>query len=181
MMLRHLAIGSLIYLALAIQPGLPVELSVAGSRPWIPGIVLVLCLVMAEGSEALIWSSLLGLGVDCLSGERLGVHVVVTTVVATGLLAFKSSSRFSGPIAASMAVLGAIFLWKLTATGLRAVLGQRAIDWPHLAMASFGDAVYSALLVFLVQMASRAVWASLFPERLVQFSILNRWSRLTSE
>jgi len=180
-MLRHLAIASLIYVALVLQPGLPVELSMAGARPWIPGMALVLCLMLAEGSASLIWVSILGLGVDCLSGERLGVHIVVATAVAAGLQVFQSSSRFVRPAAVSIAVLTGTFFWKFAVTALHALLAHRTLDWPSVATAASGDAVYTAVLVLLVLIVSRAAWASIFPERLAQFSILNRWSRLTSD
>lgn len=181
MMLRHLTMATVIYVALVMQPSLPPELSVAGSRPWIPGIALVICLVLAEGSTSLIGASVLGLGVDCLSGERLGVHVMVATAVAAGVLAMKSSARFAGPVAVSTAVLAGTFAWKTTATVLYTLLGRRPIDWPNTARASLNDAIYSAIVVLFILITGRAIWASIFPERLVQFSILNRWSRLTSD
>lgn len=181
MITRHLAIGCLIYLALALQTGIARDCMIFESDSWLPGIVVVACVLTTDGAACLIWAALLGLGLDCQSLDHLGVHVVVATFVASLLIWIRSDARSQGIMAIAMYVFGATFLWKLATEMIHGVVDHRSWDlMQSLTLAGFSAACTSGLTgalligVSLVKSAGRLRKSS-------SVSLNNQWSMLTGK
>jgi len=143
---RHLLTAGLIYLSLASQSSLAGELSLSHSQPWFPGIMLVFCVMLHPGSAGLMWGALLGLGVDCLSNERLGVQVILVTIVGLMLRSCTREGATFGSLRTGVLIFLATLCWKgLSATTLGLLENQKFHSgwW----LKACKDGVYSALLV----------------------------------
>ena len=75
----------------ALYVGLVVQSSFVSSdltgvgRPFLPAALLVLIAACCETSPAILWSGLLGLALDGMSTERLGVQLALASLLGLGL------------------------------------------------------------------------------------------------
>ena len=181
---RHLLTAGLIYLSLALQSSLAGELLLSHSQPWFPGIMLVVCVILHPGSAGLMWGALLGLGVDCLSGERLGVQVILVTIVGLMLRsctregATFGSLRF-GSLRTGTLIFLATLCWKgLSATMLGLQENQPfCSDWW---LAGCKDGVYSGVLVTSVLLFMNFLKNGIKRRDQTRRTVLtNQWSMLS--
>lgn len=180
MMVRYLATACLIYAALVLQSTFARDLAVEGIEPWFPGIALVACVALHEGTVSLVWAALLGLMVDSLSGGRMGPHTAITTCVATILLVARQDLRTIGVILAGIFVLCGTFVWRLSALLSLAVLERRSIDPANLMITFAGEGIYTSLLT-IVSLLLLKLMSLKFREResATQPVLKNQWTMLT--
>ena len=139
-MLRHIGILAMIYLGVVAQSSLvPTEILGMG-RPFLPAILLVVIALACNATASIVWSGLLGLVLDGLSTERLGVQLALAALLGLGLQVMQSlwRSRSLVPLVAMSMIL--CVAWRTLSPMTHAVLSGRIVD-PHLVLT---DAVQDA-------------------------------------
>lgn len=180
MMTRHLGTACLIYFALALQATTAHEIAVYDVRPWFPGIVLVACVLLHRGASAIGWAGVLGLGVDSVSSERLGVQLAIACIIAGVLSAASEETPSNGPLLKMIFVIVATFLWRSLNGMVQAWLCEQAIDPLRILILSSGDASYTAALTLMLLICRQTLKRGLRRrEARSPFSLNNQWSMLT--
>ena len=177
-MTRHLIIACAIYLALVLQPSLPADGALTTFRPWLPAIALVVCVQMARETASLAWAGVLGLGVDSLSGDRLGIHVVVATLVATGMIAMKSDRRSRSVLQIGILTFGGTFLWLSLVTTIHQLLDHRTLALAETLVFSAKNGLSTAGLSLAALLLVRLILNAFRQQRTASVTLGNRWSML---
>ncbi len=164
-----------------MQPSVPGHLATDLFRPWLPGIVLVASVVLTEGMVSVIWAGILGFGVDCLSIERLGVHLVVATAVAVGIILVRNDERPHGVILFGSLVFSATFLWRSLAAVIHGILDRSAFDFSSVSGFALIEAISTAGLVVGAMLCCRLVIRVLKPKEQSSIVLANRWSMLSGK
>ncbi len=179
MIISHLATACLIYLSLVLQSCLAGELAFHSFRPWFPGIVLAIGVLLHKEIAGLVWSGIIGLAVDCLSGERLGVHLVISTFVAMGLMVSRHDIQSNRPVSLCVLVFVGSFLWRFVSMATHAVLAGRGAVFHDSLTIAFGDSIYSTVLtaavVLLFCLSLKAFGRR---ETATSITFSNRWTML---
>jgi rod shape-determining protein MreD len=178
MIARQLAIACLIYLALVIQPSLGDGLGHSMFRPWLPGIVVVTCVWSLGRSSGLICSALLGLGIDCLSGGKLGIHFIVATIVAMSLMLLRTNAR-SPVVVIGMLAFFAAFTWRCMAAVAHASLGHQSFEVNQIIAPAATDGVSTSVLFIGVLLLYRVLITAFQPQPVSSVALTNRWSMLS--
>lgn len=181
MIARHLAIACLIYTVLAVQPGLSNDIAAIGFRPWLPGIALVACVLLTNDSASLVWAGVLGFGVDCQSLDRLGVNVVVATIVASGLMRAKSDNRPQGAISVVVLVFVGTFVWRIAGAIVHGLLDGQSFDVVQLVTFASLAAVGTSVLSLCLSIGGRLLLAAGTSQRTSARLLNNHWSMLTGK
>ncbi len=180
MIARHLLIVCLIYTSLVMQTSLAGEVVLFGFRPWFPGIVLMACTLLHQGGNSLVWAALLGLSVDCLSGERLGVNVVTATLVATGMISLKTEGRVTGTATIVLFVFSGSIGWRVATETINCLLANRTADGSLILISASGSGIYTAIVTLGVLLVARLPrFAVRSRSRARPIALTNRWSMLT--
>ena len=180
MIARHLLIVCLIYTSLVTQSSLAADVVLFGFRPWFPGIVLMACTLLHQGGNSLVWAALLGLSVDCLSGERLGVNVVTATLVAAGMTSLKTEVPVTGTATIVLFVFTGTIGWRVASATVHCLLANRMIDGLQILISASGSGLYTAIVtlgvLLVVQLPRFAIRSR---SRSTPIALTNRWSMLT--
>ena len=180
MIARHLVTVCLIYASMVLQSSVSNDVAFGSFRPWLPGVALVACVVMHNRVAGLVWASLLGLGVDSVSADRLGVHVVLVTLVAIGLSMMQQEGRSHGAVYTGVLVLAATSLWRSLSAAIQGILADQRFDFPRVLISAFGDGVYTAVLTIVVLLFVRLLTNAIRPQKSSStIPLTNRWSMLT--
>lgn len=154
-MLRHIGILAMIYLGVVAQSSLvPTEILGMG-RPFLPAILLVVIALACNATASIVWSGLLGLVLDGLSTERLGVQLALAALLGLGLQVMQSlwRSRSLVPLVAMSMIL--CVAWRTLSPMTHAVLSGRIVD-PHLVLTdAVQDAAWTAAVACLLLLGRR--------------------------
>lgn len=126
--MRQFSIMCSIYLSVALQSSAIVGELPTSCRPFLPALTLVAIALWSNGATAILWSSCLGLLLDGLSPERLGVQMSLAAGIGWGLQVVKARSRSRGEISVMTAVFVAALLWRAISPFLYGALSGRVID-----------------------------------------------------
>ena len=153
-MLRHIGILILIYLGLVAQCSLVPQATIVG-RPFLPAFILVVIVAACEPNLSLLWAALLGLALDGLSTERLGLQVAIAAMLAFGLQLMRPIWQSRSLLSLVSMVLLTSVTWRLLVPTMQAALADRAVD-PHVLLTdAVQDAAWtagvSAALILLVR------------------------------
>lgn len=180
MIARHMATACLIYLSLVLQSSVAAILVLYGFKPWFPGIALAACVLLHNGSTSVVWAALLGLAVDGLSAERLGLHAIMVTFSAMALLIARQEIQSMETTLTGLFVLAATFAWRGLSAIALGLLNNQSMAWYGLLISEFGSGVYTASiamgllgLVDLTKRGMRRRRDSTLPV------LTNQWSMLT--
>lgn len=143
-MSRHLAILLSIYLCLVVQSSIVAELPEVG-RPFLPAFLLVMIAMLAHPAIAVIWSGLVGLLLDGLSVERLGVQVGLAAVLALGLQLMKPLWKSCHPLVMVAMCLTVAGFWRVLSPMTLAVLSGRVINPDPILNSAVCDAISTAV------------------------------------
>ena len=180
MILRHLSSFCLIYVAMVLQSCVANDCAIHSFRPWFPGIALASCVLMHHEVAGVVWAAILGLAVDGLAAEPLGVHLVVTTSVAMGLTMTRQDIRSSSTVLFGVFVLIGTFIWRFASMTTHAILSRRNLNFEDYLTTSCGDGVYSATLAVGVAMLFFVFQRALGrQETSNSIALNNRWAMLT--
>lgn len=178
-MLRHFGIIGLIYLTVALQSSLLTGEIVGPSRPFLPAITLVAIAVWSSGPAAIVWSGCLGMLLDGLSPERLGVQLLLASLLGLGLQLGKSARRARGLMTLTAAVFAVAMVWRVMSPMTYAVLSGRIVDPAVVVASATSEAGSTTVVGFILICLSRAiVFSSMTSERNVS-ELSNRWGMLT--
>ena len=178
-MINHLATAGLIYLSLVLQSCVASDLAIDAFRPWFQGIVLAVCVVIHDDVAGVVWAGILGLIVDGLGAERLGVNLVVTTFTAVGLLMTRQDTRSNGTVLLVFFVFAGTSIWRLASMTTHATLSGRDLNLHEYLTVALGDGLYSTVMTFVVALLIRLVWqASDRRETSTSIALKNRWTML---
>jgi len=125
---RQLFIASSIYLTVALQTSAIVGELPSNCRPLFPAMMLVAICFWSKGAAAIAWSALLGLLLDGLSPERLGVQLSLAAAIGWFLQAFPAISRSRGIASVMVAVFAAALLWRAISPLVYSAMSGRIID-----------------------------------------------------
>lgn len=178
-MARQLAVACLVYGTLVIQPGVTDDLAFGSLRPWMPGIAVVVCALTFEGPAALLWAGVLGLGVDCQSVERPGIHLMIATLTAGGLISVRPDNRSLNMLSIGLFVFGASFVWRMAASIVHALLDRHRFSPVDFALSASWDGFSTAILVTIFVLVWRGLRTSIRSERQSAIQLDNRWSMLS--
>ncbi len=178
-MMNHLVTACLIYLSLVLQSCVSGDLAFHSYRPWFPGIVLAACVLMHDDVASVIWAGILGLFVDGLAAERLGVHLVVTTFVAVGLLMVRQDTRSNGTLSLACFVFVGTCTWRLASMTIDSIVIGRELDLKTAFTVALGDGFYSTVMTLAFATLVRLLFQA-FGRRETSTSIAlkNRWTML---
>ncbi len=157
--LRHLGILVLIYLCVVAQSSL-VFAQVAGlGRPFLPAALLVLIAAFCDATPSILWSGLLGLLLDGLSPDRLGLQLALAAVLGFGLQLLQPMWRSRSRLALVAMVLLTSFAWRALSPMCQAVLAGRVVD-PHVVLTNaVQDAVWTVVLAGVFILAARGLFS----------------------
>ncbi len=148
-------------------------------RPWFPGIVLAACILRHGEIAGVVWAGILGLVVDGLGAERMGVHLVVTTVVAVGLLMARQDIRSNGTLLLGSFVFVGTLTWRLASTTTQAILDRGEFNVQEYLSVAFGDGVYTAVITVVIALSIRLFWqTSGRCDTSTSITLKNRWAML---
>lgn len=142
------------YLGVVAQCSLVPQATAVG-RPFLPAFVLVMIVVSCESNLSLVWAAILGLVLDGLSTERLGVQLGLAALLAFGLQLMRPVWQSRSLLSLVSMVLLTSVAWRVLAPTVQAALVDRAVD-PHVLLTdAVQDAAWtagvSALLILLVR------------------------------
>ena len=178
-MTRHLAVACLIYLALAVQPSLGSGLVFPLFRPWLPGIAVVVCVMLTDGAMSFVWPGVLGLAIDSLSGDRLGVHVIAATIVAIAIKTLQPNGWSRSIVVIGAFTLFGTFLWRSMAAMSHSYQYRYAIDLTRCLVPALIEGFSTTALLVGILLTCRLLMNAIRPRQTSSMSLTNRWSMLT--
>ena len=142
--MRQPAILCAIYLSIALQSStLMTELPLQ-YRPFLPAIALVMIGIWVEGSLAILWSGCLGLLLDGMSSERMGLQLSLCALLACGLQLTHPRRRCVNVVSAMVIVFVLAFIWRTGSPLLIASLDGNRVDVLTVVVASVVEASVTA-------------------------------------
>ena len=149
--MRQVFIACSIYLTVALQGSAVVGELPPNCRPFLPALTLVAIGLWSEGATAIVWSASLGLLLDGLSPERLGMQMSLAAAFGWGLQIVKSNSRSRGVVSVMAIVFVVALLWRVASPLVYSALSGRVLDpLVVLAMAVVEASVTAGLAGLLV-------------------------------
>ncbi len=176
---RHFTIAGLIYLTIALQSGEIVGWTTVAGHPFLPALALIFIAFWCEGAAAIIWSAGVGLLLDGLSPERLGVQVALTAMIGLSLQMLKSASRSRGVMAIAAMVFLTTTVWRVLSPMTYAVLAGRVVDPVQVLVAALGDAMWTAGVAVMFVTVSRWLLGGSSRRETSVAGRSNRWNMLT--
>lgn len=178
-MLRHVGILLMIYLGLVLQTSLvPVESAGVG-RPFLPAILMVLIAVGCEATSSILWSGVLGLMVDGLSTERLGIELALAAMIGLGLQWLRPLWRSNSPLALVSMILLTCAIWRIASPMAHAALTDRAIDVHLVLTDAVQDSMWTAVIGGVVILMGRGLVGYSSRTKWINPSPGPRWQTLT--
>lgn len=158
-MLRHIGILAMIYAGVVAQTSLiPEELAGPG-RPFLPAILLVVIAASCDATPALLWSGLLGLMLDGLSTERLGIQLTLATFLALAMQLMRPLWGSRSLLALVAMVVLTCLAWRMLSPMTLAVLSGRVVNPEDAFKHAIQDGVWTTLLGSIVILIFRGVFA----------------------
>ena len=109
----------------------------------------------------------------------MGVHLVVTTVVAAGLLLARQDTRSNGTLLLGPFVFVGTLIWRLASATTQGILDRRDFNLQESLSVAFGDGVYTAVTTVAIGLLIRLFWqASDRHKTSNPIALKNRWSML---
>jgi rod shape-determining protein MreD len=179
MIARQLTIACVIYLALILQPSLGDVLGQIGYMPWLPGIAVMACAGLTGGTSSLVCSALVGLGIDCLSEGKLGIHMVSATLMATMLMILQFSRR-RHLIVIALFAFTVTFLWRNAAGLAHGLAGHQTFEVSLCVTHAATSGVATTALLLGMIVIYRALITGFWPHSARSVSLSNHWSMLSS-
>ena len=157
---RSFSIFCSIYLAVAVQSSVIVSEWPAGCRPFLPALVLVAIAFWSNGAAAVAWSASVGLLLDGLSLERLGVQLAWATLLGCGLQVAIANVRSSGPITWVGMVFAVAMVWRVVLPLGLGFLDGRSVDAAGVLAIAIVEAAATAGLAAAIVCGDRWVLGS---------------------
>ncbi len=180
MIARHVAIAAAVYGAVVVQTNPILNSVLRPMNPWLPGIVLATCLLRCDRLTCLTWSAILGLAIDCLTTERLGIDFTIAVLITgIGLVCFRDD-RPEGFLPKGLAVFCVTLIWQICRSLVHGLGRHPSLDVGELVLASGGVALVTTLLASIpLQIHQILRYANRSRTPASALSLNNRWTMLT--
>lgn len=174
-MLRFLGLLAMIYLGVVAQSSLVPEGPGGIGQLFLPALMLVVIAACCEATLSVLLSGLVGLLLDGLSAERLGVQLVIATLLAfsTQLLQPLWRSRSVPALVAMVLLICAA--WRILAPVACAVSVGRTVDPHRLMTIAVQEAAWTAAAACLLILAGRGLFGSGVDARITAGNVSPRW------
>ncbi|QDV15965.1 hypothetical protein Pan153_05840 [Gimesia panareensis] len=151
----------LCYLAIIAQLVLVPEMSVAGSRPHLPLVVLCLALFWLRDAQVFVWAILTGIICETFDNAHPGTGVLVLTGLCW--LAFRIQMQFElrSLVSRSAVMLGLAFTFECLFQMVNRSDFRSLSELSSMLPVSAGNAVYTAvvgLVLLLICKMGRSLW-----------------------
>lgn len=178
-MVQQAFIACLIYLSLVLQASWH-DASVYSQIPiWLPGIAFVACHSLTRGTSSLVWSGILGFGLDCLGADQMGMNLAIITMISLGTLVLRSGERQPTILLYGLFAFVSTFLWRAAVLAIHCRLDHQTLPLASiLAMAAL-NGLSVAVVIVTSQTLHFLLTRGLSPRRSSTVSLSNRWSMLT--
>lgn len=176
---RQTIIACLIYLSLVLQAGLHDGLVYSQFPIWLPGIAFVACHSLTRGTTSLVWSGILGFGLDCLGADQMGMNLVAITLISFATLILRSGERQPTILLYGLFAFVSTFLWRAAVLAIHCRLDHQPLPLESiLAMAAL-NGLSVAVVIVIYRTLHFLLTRGLSPRRTPTVSLSNRWSMLT--
>lgn len=173
--LRHVGILLMIYLGLVLQTSLvPAETAGMG-RPFLPAIVMVMIAVWCEATPSILWSAILGLLIDGISAEHLGIELALAALLAWGLQCLRPAWQSHSLLALVSMFMLTCVTWRIAGPMTHAVLAGRVIDIHPVLTDAVQDSAWTAVIGGAVILVGRGLVGHGSGTRLINPSPGPRW------
>ena len=173
--LRHLGILALIYLCVVAQSSLGSTEATGLGRPFLPAALLVLIAATCHPTPSILWSGLLGLVLDALSPDRLGLQLAVAAMLGLGLQVLQPMWRSRSRLALVAMILLTSFAWRVLSPMCQAVLAGRVVDPQIVLTNAVQDAVWTGILGGALILVGRSLFGRGTRSRIVVANPRQRW------
>lgn len=156
-MLRFLGALVTIYVGVVAHCSLvPAEVGGMG-RPFLPALVLVIVAAACDASLSILLAGFLGLILDGLSTEKLGVHLALAAMLALTLQVLQPMWKSRSALGLIAMTIVTCLAWRMLAPLAFAMLADRKVD-PH-ALLTFAiqDAAWTAAVATVLILLARGL------------------------
>lgn len=167
-----------VYCILVLQSNLisaPLDLSMP---VWLPGLALVGCVMVGGPTSAVLCAAAMGLTVDGLDQNQLGIHTVLTTLIATLLVTINGQHHRCGAIEFAITVFASTFCWRAGSTLIHEYLDRRPYDLNPTVVTPATEAIATAVVAAVLVLIIRVPLNFRKPSRPQSVALTNRWSML---
>ena len=159
-MLKAFSILCLIYLAVATQGSVVTAEGPMWCRLFLPALALVAIAFWSEGPAAIAWSACLGLLLDGLSLDRLGVQLGLATLLGCSLQIVREQRRTNGVATFIGMVFVVTFVWRAASPFVLGLLDGKTTDVSGVIAMSLVEAVATTGLAAVIVCGDRLVMGS---------------------
>lgn len=156
-MLRFAGVLVTIYVGVVAHCSVvPAEVAGMG-RPFLPALILVVIAAGCEASLSILLAALLGLILDGLSTERLGVHLALAAMLALGLQLLQPMWRSRSALGLIAMTIVTCLAWRVLAPAALAMLSDRKVDPHSLLTAAVQDSAWTAAVASVLILLARGL------------------------
>jgi len=152
--MRTLSILCSIYLAVAFQTTFTGSDVSATCRFFFPALALIVIGLLSHQVATIFWSGFLGLILDGLSPENLGLNLAIATGLGFGLQRFVASRKSLGLIHVMLAVSAIVVVWRTVGPLVGSLLVNRTIDVTSVMAVALVESLPTACLAGLAVLVS---------------------------
>lgn len=156
--LRHIGILVMIYAGLVVQTSLGPEHPGLPGRLFLPAAILLVIVASCESTAAILWSAVLGLSLDGLSLDRLGIQMTLAMLLALGLQWMRPLWNSRSLLALVSMTLIVALEWRSLSPMINATLTGRAVDANLIFNGAVQDAVITAVIGGVIVLVARGVF-----------------------
>ena len=179
MMGRQAIIACLIYLSLVLQASGRDGLTYFGMQIWLPGIAFVACHSLTNGTASLVWSGILGFGLDCLGTEQMGMNLAIITLISLGILLVRSGERQPTILLYGLFGFVSTFLWRAAVLAIHCRLDHQLLPLTSILTMAASNGLSVAVVIVTCRTLQFLLRRGFSPRRTSTVSLSNRWSMLT--
>ena len=153
----------------------PTEVAGMG-RPFLPALILVVIAAACDASLSILLAGLLGLILDGLSTERLGVHLALAAMLALALQLLQPMWRSRSALGLIAMTIVICLAWRMLAPMALAMLSERKVD-PH-ALLTFAiqDAAWTAAVATVLILLARGMVGQKSQVRVANERSTSKWA-----
>jgi rod shape-determining protein MreD len=153
----------------------PTEVAGMG-RPFLPALILVVIVAASEPTLSILLAGLLGLMLDGLSTERLGVHLALAAMLALGLQLLQSMWRSRSALGLIAMTIVTCLVWRLLGPLAQAMLSDRKVDPHSLLTFAVQDSAWTAAVATVLILLARGLVGPKPEVRVVTECSTSKWA-----
>lgn len=148
----------MIYVGVVAQSSLvPLDVTDLG-RPFVPAVILVLIANSCHPATAIAWSAVLGMLLDGISTEKLGIQLSLAAMLGLGIQVMRSMWMSRSFLALVVMTLLTCFAWRALSPMTLAALSGRTLDPNMVLGAAVRDTVCTGIVGSVVILIVRGLF-----------------------